>query len=495
MLGLMSVKKSVKPQFYQWGMFGLLCWCLAFPIVVGAQIDRVFGSFDLSKTASYPGGTGELYKKIRSEIYYPEATLKAGRGGVAYVSFVVEHDGSVSNVRILHAPDTLCARMLHDFVALHLSRWFPAEANGHSVRQHVLYYVYFHPHAGQVRWVGEGNLDDYEAFVQIPPECYGEFYIPLKPHPIAPGSVKLIIPEAARAAGINALVFVESVVGPDGVLQSVRALNDPGYGCANAAETYLRGRKYWVPQCFYDTCFTYTSVDRVVFCTDTAAAEAATRIYEEAEMLAPGQRPERYFDGLPIKWWSKKLNGTCKADFVVEKDGTVSQLQLELLEGDSLFLVAARDLVDFGRKQYRLDNYPCRTHQIRYIQVRKETLSITPINPVELPPPDGRRVYLASETDTPATYRYGAYGLRQLPRSIWRYPGLFQQPNKPRGEVIVEVEVTKNGSLYTKLKSGIAPGWDEAAQSILNDQSFLFTPARVNGYPVNSVLEVRMRWE
>lgn len=491
MLGLMNVK----PQLYQWGVFGLLGWCLAFPIVVGAQVDRVFAAFDLSKTAGYPGGPGEFYKKIRSEIYYPEATLKAGRGGVAYVSFVVEHDGSVSNLRILRAPDTLCAHMLHDFVTLHLSRWNPAEANGHSVRQHVLYYFYFHPYAGQVRWIGEGNLDDYEAFAQIPPERYDDFYQPLQPHPMTPNAQKRTIPEAARAAGINAPVFVESVVGPDGVLQSVRALNDPGYGCAEAAETYLRGRKYWVPQCFYDTCFTYTTVEQVVFCADTAAAEAATRVYEEAEMLAPGQRPERYADGLPIKWWPKKLNGTCKADFVVEKDGTVTQLQLELLEGDSLLLVAAAELVNYGRKQYRLDNYPCRTHQIRYIQVRKETLSITPINPLELPPPDGRRVYLASETDTPATYRYGAYGLRQLPRSIWMFPGLAQQPDKPRGEVIVAVEVTKNGSLYTKLRSGIAPDWDEAARSILNDQSFLFTPATVNGYPVNSVLEVRMRWE
>lgn len=49
----------------------------------------------------FPGGTGELMKFIQSNIRYPEMEKEAGISGKCYVKFVVESDGTVSNVEML----------------------------------------------------------------------------------------------------------------------------------------------------------------------------------------------------------------------------------------------------------------------------------------------------------------------------------------------------------------------------------------------------------
>lgn len=53
---------------------------------------------------SFPGGEAAMYKFIYSIIQYPERASSIGVKGKVIVSFVVEKDGSISNIKILNNP-------------------------------------------------------------------------------------------------------------------------------------------------------------------------------------------------------------------------------------------------------------------------------------------------------------------------------------------------------------------------------------------------------
>lgn len=49
----------------------------------------------------FPGGQDALYKYLAQNIKYPEIARQNGITGKVYVTFVVEKDGSITNVRVL----------------------------------------------------------------------------------------------------------------------------------------------------------------------------------------------------------------------------------------------------------------------------------------------------------------------------------------------------------------------------------------------------------
>ena len=51
--------------------------------------------------AEFPGGYEEWKKYLLSELKYPEISLEMGNQGIVYITFVIEIDGSVSDVKVL----------------------------------------------------------------------------------------------------------------------------------------------------------------------------------------------------------------------------------------------------------------------------------------------------------------------------------------------------------------------------------------------------------
>lgn len=49
----------------------------------------------------FPGGEGEMMKYIQKNVQYPQVEKEAGISGTCYVTFVVEKDGSITDVKIL----------------------------------------------------------------------------------------------------------------------------------------------------------------------------------------------------------------------------------------------------------------------------------------------------------------------------------------------------------------------------------------------------------
>ena len=81
----------------------------------------------------YPGGLTALMNYLRVNIRYPAAAQKAGIEGRVIVSFIVEPNGSVSNVEIVRSVDTdLDQEALR--VVRQMPKWKPGKQDGSTVR-------------------------------------------------------------------------------------------------------------------------------------------------------------------------------------------------------------------------------------------------------------------------------------------------------------------------------------------------------------------------
>jgi len=81
----------------------------------------------------YPGGDEARLWFLRKNVRYPEYALKAGIQGVVIVIFIIETDGSLSNIEVTKGIGGSCDEEAVRVVKL-MPRWEPARRNGRSVR-------------------------------------------------------------------------------------------------------------------------------------------------------------------------------------------------------------------------------------------------------------------------------------------------------------------------------------------------------------------------
>ena len=81
----------------------------------------------------YPGGDAALMGYLRDNIHYPTVAAENGVQGRVVVGFVVERDGSITDVRILRGVDPSLDREAMRVVKS-MPRWTPGKQNGSAVR-------------------------------------------------------------------------------------------------------------------------------------------------------------------------------------------------------------------------------------------------------------------------------------------------------------------------------------------------------------------------
>ncbi|HLP13641.1 MAG TPA: TonB family protein [Flavobacteriales bacterium] len=84
--------------------------------------------------AEFPGGNTEMMKFIAKHIHYPEMAKEAGVSGKVFISFVVDTDGSITNVKSRKSPDPSLEREAIRVVKL-FPNFIPAKTNGRAVKQ------------------------------------------------------------------------------------------------------------------------------------------------------------------------------------------------------------------------------------------------------------------------------------------------------------------------------------------------------------------------
>ena len=82
---------------------------------------------------SFPGGNGALMQWLGQNIHYPAVAEENGIQGRVVVSFVVEPDGSISNVQVVRGVDPSLDKEAVR-VCKQMPKWNPGKQNGQAVR-------------------------------------------------------------------------------------------------------------------------------------------------------------------------------------------------------------------------------------------------------------------------------------------------------------------------------------------------------------------------
>lgn len=104
--------------------------------IVG-DVDIVEGESEImllvEEEPEFPGGMDSLVQYISNNLRYPEEAQKAGIEGKVYVRFVVEKDGSISNIMILRDIGCGCGKEAVRVVRA-MPKWKPGRNKGEAVR-------------------------------------------------------------------------------------------------------------------------------------------------------------------------------------------------------------------------------------------------------------------------------------------------------------------------------------------------------------------------
>lgn len=169
----------------------------------------------------FPGGMVELMNYISSNVRYPADALAAGIEGRVTTMFIIERDGTLSNVQILRGIDpSLNAEALR--VIRSMPTWKPGYQNDKPVRTRYTVPVNF-------------RIQSSEKTSQINPPYIDEngIYQVVEKMPEFPGGVQALMsyikdnlryPEDAKAAGIKGRVTVQFVVNKDGSISNIYKL-------------------------------------------------------------------------------------------------------------------------------------------------------------------------------------------------------------------------------------------------------------------------------
>ena len=82
---------------------------------------------------AFPGGQGALLSWLSQNIHYPAVAEENGIQGRVVVSFVVEKDGSISNVQVVRGVDPSLDKEAARVVKS-MPKWTPGKQNGQAVR-------------------------------------------------------------------------------------------------------------------------------------------------------------------------------------------------------------------------------------------------------------------------------------------------------------------------------------------------------------------------
>lgn len=95
------------------------------------QEHKVFDVVEVN--ASFPGGNEACYAWLSSHMRYPMEAQEKGLQGRVTVQFVVDKDGSITDVNVLRSPDPSLSKEAKRLVQ-NMPRWQPASQNGKTVR-------------------------------------------------------------------------------------------------------------------------------------------------------------------------------------------------------------------------------------------------------------------------------------------------------------------------------------------------------------------------
>lgn len=87
----------------------------------------------VEEQAEFPGGLDSMYAYIQKNLVYPEKAKAEGIEGRVFVTFIIEKDGSISNILIKRAIGGGCEEAVVEMIK-NMPKWKPGKQRGKPVR-------------------------------------------------------------------------------------------------------------------------------------------------------------------------------------------------------------------------------------------------------------------------------------------------------------------------------------------------------------------------
>ncbi len=199
----------------------------------------------------FPGGEAAMMKFVANNVKYPQEAKDNDISGRVFISFVVEKDGSVSNVKVMKGIGGGCDEEAVRVIK-GMPKWKPGKQDGKPVRVSYMMPIVFKLTEGQPAQPAtksdEGNTD-------MKPDKNGVYQI-VEEMPRYPGGEQAMMkyvadnikyPEEAKDKNIAGRVFVSFIVEKDGSIGEVKVMRGIGGGCDEEAVRVIKGMPKWTP--------------------------------------------------------------------------------------------------------------------------------------------------------------------------------------------------------------------------------------------------------
>lgn len=103
------------------------------PVGVIDYESAIFNSSELQVKPEYPGGINEFYRLISTNIKAPDFEPETDMMLKVYLSFVIEKDGSITDIKVLRDPGYGMGAEAKRVLSLS-KKWSPGKQNGKIVR-------------------------------------------------------------------------------------------------------------------------------------------------------------------------------------------------------------------------------------------------------------------------------------------------------------------------------------------------------------------------
>jgi len=214
--------------------------------------DKIYNFVSIKNPPTYPGGLQAFYKFLGTNIKYPEMAAKNNVQGKVLVSFVVEKDGSLSDIKIERSlgsgTDEETVRVLK------LSRnWNPGIEDAKPVRVKYNIPVSFVLPKGKAI---ANTTNAVNSTNQVVEDNTIYNFVSMENPPKYPGGMAALYkflgenmkyPKEARDNNIQGKVLVSFSVLKDGALTDIKVERKLGYGTDEEAVRVLKLSKKWEP--------------------------------------------------------------------------------------------------------------------------------------------------------------------------------------------------------------------------------------------------------
>lgn len=187
--------------------------------------DNIYNTAGIEVLPEYPGGIGKFYQFIGDN--YKTPTAVDFLGGKVYVSFIIEKNGSVADIKVLRDVGFGTGKEAIRVLEL-CPKWSPGRQNGKNVRC------------------------SYSLPISLQPYVFGVKEVDVKPNYEGgfEGVSKIIAknfnkPTAKDFKGGE--VQITFTVEIDGSLSDIKVYKDLGFGTGEEAVRVLSGLKNWIP--------------------------------------------------------------------------------------------------------------------------------------------------------------------------------------------------------------------------------------------------------